>query len=455
MAIAMMEATANKGNRSAMVLDRIALCNQTSARLEKYDIDHGVLQSGHWRYRPDRPIQVCSAQTLEKRGDFPAIDLLVVDECHCSRKDTINFIQNAPEKVRTIGLSASPFTKGLGATYDCVVSTVTTKWLVENKYLAPLRVFIAKEIDMKGAKKVAGEWSQAEATERGIKITGDIVTEWVKKTHEIFGKPEKTIVFCAGVAHGEDLSRKFAEAGYNFVSISYKDDDEFKRQVIEDFSKPDTSINGLIATDILTKGFDCADVRIGVSARPFSKSFSSHVQQMGRVMRACHGKDFAVWLDHAGNFIRFRDKWESLYADGVQKLDDGFEKTAKEPTDKEKEKAKCPICGAIWPGKSDTCLHCGHTRQRSSQVIDVPGELKELGGAKAEKYSSEQKQKWYSMFLYRAHEKGYKSGWVSNQYLEKFGVWPRGMAETPTQPDSAVSSWIISQNIRFAKARKK
>lgn len=111
MAIAMMEATANKGNRSAMVLDRIALCNQTSARLEKYDIDHGVLQSGHWRYRPDRPIQVCSAQTLEKRGDFPAIDLLVVDECHCSRKDTINFIQNAPEKVRTIGLSASPFTK--------------------------------------------------------------------------------------------------------------------------------------------------------------------------------------------------------------------------------------------------------------------------------------------------------------------------------------------------------
>lgn len=240
MAIAMMEATANKGNRSAMVLDRIALCNQTSARLEKYDIDHGVLQSGHWRYRPDRPIQVCSAQTLEKRGDFPAIDLLVVDECHCSRKDTINFIQNAPEKVRTIGLSASPFTKGLGATYDCVVSTVTTKWLVENKYLAPLRVFIAKEIDMKGAKKVAGEWSQAEATERGIKITGDIVTEWVKKTHEIFGKPEKTIVFCAGVAHGEDLSRKFAEAGYNFVSISYKDDDEFKRQVIEDFSKPDT-----------------------------------------------------------------------------------------------------------------------------------------------------------------------------------------------------------------------
>ena len=68
-----------------------------------------------------------------------------------------------------------------------------------------------------------------------------------------------------------DLSKKFAEAGYNFVSISYKDDDAYKREVIEEFSKPDTSINGLIATDILTKGFDVPDVKIGVSARPFSK----------------------------------------------------------------------------------------------------------------------------------------------------------------------------------------
>ena len=70
MAIALLDASADKGNRAAMVLDRIVLCNQTSARLDKYGIDHGVLQSGHWRFRPDRKIQICSAQTLEKRGSF-------------------------------------------------------------------------------------------------------------------------------------------------------------------------------------------------------------------------------------------------------------------------------------------------------------------------------------------------------------------------------------------------
>jgi len=63
-----MKAVKEKGNKAAMILDRIVLCNQTSKRLEKYGIDHGVLQSGHWRYRPYENIQVCSAQTLEKRG---------------------------------------------------------------------------------------------------------------------------------------------------------------------------------------------------------------------------------------------------------------------------------------------------------------------------------------------------------------------------------------------------
>jgi len=71
MAIALLEATKKKGNKGAMIVDRIILCDQTSLRLDKYDIDHGVLQSGHWRDRPYENIQVCSAQTLERRGDFP------------------------------------------------------------------------------------------------------------------------------------------------------------------------------------------------------------------------------------------------------------------------------------------------------------------------------------------------------------------------------------------------
>ena len=454
MAISLMAATEQKGNRAAMVLDRIVLCDQTSMRLEKYGIDHGVLQSGHWRYRPDRKIQICSAQTLEKRGSFPGLNLLIVDEAHVQREQTIEFIKTNPQ-VKVIGLSASPFTKGLGSTYSTVVSATTTQELVDNGWLAPLRVFIAKQIDMTGAKKVAGEWSPKEATERGVKITGDVVTEWVKMTHELFGVPRKTIVFCAGVAHGQDLAEKFSEAGYNFVSISYKDDDEFKKDAIAEFAKPDTSIHGLIATDILTKGFDVSDVMIGVSARPFTKSFSSHVQQMGRVMRAFPGKEFAAWLDHSGNYLRFRDQWDTLYADGVQELDDGTEKPKPEPTEYEKKKAICPACGALWPGDSDTCFHCGHVRARINNVVEVPGQLLELEHTKSEKYDAATKQRWYSELLYIESTWKVRPHYAYAMFIKKFGIKPHGYQKTPRVAGPEVVGWLKSTFIanKYARAR--
>lgn len=448
MAIALLEATRTKGNKAAMLLDRIILCEQTSQRLQRYDIDHGVMQSGHWRYRPFEHIQVCSAQTLERRGSFPGLNLLIVDEAHQTRQQTVEFIKNNPE-VKVIGLTATPFTKGLGNVYENVVSTVTTKQLVDEKILVPLRVFISTEIDMEGAKKVAGEWSSDEIEKRGMKITGDIVAEWIKKTHEIFGGPRKTIVFCAGVAHGTDLMRKFAEQGYNFIAVSYMDDDEFKKDVITEFSKPDTEIHGLIATDILTKGFDVPDVMIGVSARPFSKSLSSHIQQMGRVMRGHEGKEFAVWLDHSGNYLRFREDWEEVFHNGVHNLDDGREKAKKEPTEKEKKESKCPVCEALWPRGSDTCTNCGHVRERKSQVVTVPGEMRELGAMQ----SFETKQQWWSMLNWYIEHSGWSRGRAAHTYREKFGVWPRGLADKAAMPNAEIEKFIKARLIRYLKGK--
>ena len=414
-----------------------------------------------------------------------------------------------------------------------------------------------------------------------MQITGDIVAEWIKKTHEIFGKPEKTVVFCSGVEHGADLAKQFAAQGYNFISISYKDDADFKREVIADFEKPDTEIIGLIACDILTKGFDCvlegsmvltdnglvrieevtidakiwdghefvshggaiykgvrnvityagltatsdhlvktkegwipfgrcADeqisivstgnggkaiqehegyfsgnqkkigqtegrvwdilnagprnsftcqgllihncpgVKIGVSARPFSKSLSSHIQQMGRVMRSAPEKSFGVWLDHAGNYLRFQEDWDQIYNEGVQTLDDGKEKAKKEKNEGEKEAAKCPKCGAMWPSQSDTCLHCGHTRQRKNKVDSVPGEMEELTASK----TREEKQEWWSMCQYKVNYNGWSSGRALASYRDKFGVWPKGLADAPKAPDIAFEKAVKAALIRYMKGKK-
>lgn len=451
-AMSIMKAVSEKFNRTAMVLDRIVLVEQTSLRLGKYGIEHGVMQSGHWRHRPMERIQICSAQTLEKRQSFPDIDLLIIDECHVQRKKTVEFIQNNP-KIKVIGLTATPFTKGLGEVYTHVVGASSTGELIDKGWLAPLKVFIAKEIDMRGAKKVAGEWSADEVSTRGMKITGDIVSEWVKKTHEVFGGPRKTVVFCSGVEHGRDLVRKFEEAGYNFKSISYKEDDQFKKDTIEDFSKPDTDIHGLIATDILTRGFDVPDVMIGVSARPFSKSFSSHVQQLGRVMRPYDGKEFGIWLDHSGNYLRFRDDWDELYDEGVKRLKEGGERAKKEPKEREKKEAKCPKCGVLWTFPDDKCGECGHIRTKMKNIMAIPGEMLEL--VSANQKLSISKQDFYSQVLYYARSKGFNDGWASHKYKEKFGVWPKGMRQDATAPSPETLKWIKSRFIAWSKSKAK
>jgi superfamily II DNA or RNA helicase len=451
-AMAIMKAVAEKFKKCAMVLDRIVLVDQTSRRLDKYGIQHGVMQAGHWRDKPDEHIQVCSSQTLEMRKSFPEIDLLIVDECHVTRKGLVKFIKENPH-IRVIGLTATPFTKGLGDIYTHVVGATPTGDLIDKGWLVPLKVYVAKEIDMTGIKKRAGEWAAEDVTAQGIKIVGDVVHEWHKKTHEIFGKPVKTIVFSAGVEHSRELVNRFAIAGYNFVSISYKEDDQYKKEIIEEFSKPDTDIHGLIATDILTRGFDVSDVLIGVSARPFSKSFSSHVQQMGRVMRSHPGKEFGVWLDHSGNFLRFRNDWDKIFYEGVTELKEGGEKAKKEPTIKEKQEAICPACKVLWTFSGKICGACGFEKKKPNTIDMVNGELLELQAAN-QKLIIDNKQ-FYAELLYYCKAKGYKDGWAANKYKEKFGVFPRSIPKDIAPPSRSTMKWIQSRNIAYSKSRAK
>jgi hypothetical protein len=268
-----------KGSRSAFVVDRTSLVDQASATLDRYGIPHGIIQANHWRRMHAEPIQVCSAQTLERRGMGGDWKLLIIDEAHCVRDGIVKWMQKH-NRVRVVGLTATPFSKGLSELYSNVVNVTTTNDEIAAGFLVPLRMYAAKAIDMTGAKVVAGEWAEKEIERRGTEIVGDVVSEWITQTQKHFGGAAKTLVFSATVAHGDELVRQFQAADFNFVQISYKDgNDADRRAIIEEFRKPNSSIVGLISCEALTKGFDVPDVRVGVACRPYRKSFSSHIQQ--------------------------------------------------------------------------------------------------------------------------------------------------------------------------------
>lgn len=373
-----------KGSDTYFIVDRVQLVNQTSAMLDRYGIDHGVRQADHWRFRPYLKTQVCSAQTLEKTRGFKADGgLIFIDEAHSTRDYIIELIKSTTSRV--IGLTATPFTKGLADAYTNVVNVTTTNQLIAQNFLTPVRAFACVEPDMDGARIVAGEYANKEIEERGGKIVGDIVAEWTQKTSEHFGGPVKTIVFSATVAHGEEICRAFQKAGHNFAQVSFLTEESERAAILAEFSKPDSRYVGLVSVDALAKGFDQVDIMAGIDARPLRKSFSTFVQMLGRVMRIAPGAakerfGYALWLDHSGNYLRFQHDLADLFENGVKELDDGkLDATArKKPDEKEKQELVCS-CGAILPPAAKVCPACGKERVKRSMIETVAGKMVEIG----------------------------------------------------------------------------
>jgi superfamily II DNA or RNA helicase len=432
-----------KGRRAVFVADRIALINQTSATLDQYGIPHGVIQSKHERFRPWEKIQVASAQTLARR-QWPECDLVIVDEAHGLNKTVIDRIR--ARDVLVIGLTATPFTRGLGRYYDAVVSVTTTNKLIESGHLVPFRVFAASEPDMAGAKVVAGEWSDAEASSRSMPIVGDCVAEYLKH-----GNGKKFIAFGCDVPHCEELQRQFQAAGVVTELYTYRTGDDERAAMVDEFRKPDSYIRGLVSVSALSKGFDVPDVEVIIMARPLKSSLAEHIQILGRGLRPYPGKSECLVLDHAGNTMRFWEAMQAFFEEGAGELDDGSPKSKKKAAAKpEREPVKCGNCKHVHP-PMPACPACGQVYpKRRSEVVHAAGELTELGAARARR---EDKQAFYSQLLFVAGERGYKPGWAANKYREKFGTWPRNLAEEPIPPSADLLNWVRSRNIAFAKRR--
>ena len=434
-----------KGKRAIFVADRIALINQTSKMFDQFGIPHGILQSQHWRYRPYENIQVASAQTLARRK-FPDTDLIIVDECHSLMKVVLNRIEK--RDCVTIGLSATPFTKGLGKYYDAVKSVTTTNKLIADGFLANFEVYAASEPDMKGAKVIAGEWAENDAAERAMPIVGDCVREYLKH-----GNGKKFIAFACNVAHCEALRDQFLAAGINVDLYTYKQEDEYRDELVTEFRKPNSMVRGLISVAALSKGFDVPDIEVIIMARPLRSSLSEHIQILGRGLRSHPDKTHCTILDHSGNMKRFWDDMHTFLEHGVDTLCDGSPKEKKEKKDDKKEPRKCPNCHHLH-NPSPACPMCGFTYKVKSEIRHEAGELTKLG-SKVKSSTLFEELAYYALVT-RKKEPAAAQKWIQAMHKGMTGQWSnRKITDaTPIVPTIETINKIKHQNIKWSKARR-
>jgi superfamily II DNA or RNA helicase len=450
-AAAIVNMARNKGKRVLFCVPAISLIDQTVERFRQNGIyEIGVMQGQHEMTDYEQPVQVCSVQTLARRT-IPAADLVIIDEAHVMFKLYEDWM-NRPEwkKVPFIGLTATPWAKGMGASgrWDHLVIGSTLQDLIDLGHLSSFRVFAPAHPDLAGVKTIAGDYDLkglGYAMDKKA-LVADIVTTWLER-----GQNRSTICFAVNRVHAKHIQEQFLASGICAEYMDAYTDLVDRQKIIERFEAGEVKI--ICNVGVLTTGFD-SDVRCIVLARP-TKSEILYVQMIGRGLRTADGKDDCLVLDHSDTTIRL-----GFVTDiGTSKLHDGTanrqatEKTA--PLPKE-----CPSCAFLKPPKLRKCPSCGFEPVARPDVENQDGELYELTPAKKVKldtFSIHQKQTWYRELILHANLRGYKPGWAYWAYKDKFGVAPSNtLSETAADFVSfEVQNWITARNIRKAKAKEK
>ena len=443
-----------KGKRAVFVCDRTTLIIQTSATADGYGLAaHGIVQANHWRRDKTMPFQIASAQTLAKRDFWPDADLIIIDEAHTQLKVWTEYIQRT--KAVCIGLSATPFSPGLGKLFTNLVNATTMHDLTQSGVLVPMRVLSCTRANMEGAATAGGEWTDRAAEERGMEIIGDVVSEWFK-----FAEARKTIVFGATIAHCQELCRQFIDSGVMAAVFTSETTADERAVLLEEYRKADSSLRMLISVEALAKGFDVPDVGCVVDCRPLRKSLSTALQMWGRGLRSSRdtGKTDCLLLDHSGNIVRFKEDFEDIYFNGLDALDMGEKLDKKIRKDEVQDEAKgCPSCG--YKPFAKRCMACGHEYQSPALVEAFPGEMREVVFGK-KKLADDHQHLWNQVCTYaRAHSHPDKqSGRACHLFQKITGRTPPQGYRFGDAPNVEITrnvrNKITSLNVAFAQARK-
>ncbi|HEY3620735.1 MAG TPA: DEAD/DEAH box helicase family protein [Candidatus Sulfotelmatobacter sp.] len=434
-----------KGNRAMFTCPAINLVNQTLKAFEAEGIHRiGVIQAKHERTDWLQPVQIASVQTLIRRA-VPEVDFVIIDECH-NQWDKLNEILDSEEwkdKI-VIGLSATPWAKGMGLRWTKLIVAARTQQLIDEGHLVPFRIYAPQqEADLSKVKITAGDYNEHQLSEAMDKpvLVADIVKTWQERAA---GLP--TFLFAVECKHAQSLQKEFHDAGISCGYIDAYSDDDDRRNTFRRFREGSDKI--IASVGCLVTGVD-EDVRCIVDAAP-TKSEIKHVQKIGRGLRTAPEKRELLILDHAGNTLRL-GMVTDIHHDTMncQKKTDKSAESKDKPAPKPK---KCAKCGMVMAKGERICPGCKAEQLMLSGVTVEDGELVEWGSKSTKpKATMATKQEFYSGLLHIARSRGHQDGWAAHAYREKFGVWPNQLDKVSAPPSREVQNFETGRRIRRAK----
>jgi len=360
MAIVDLASVKNNGN-ILFIAHRREIIDQTSKKLDRIGIRHGVIMGDDGRHDLEAKVQIASIQTLVRR-ELPPADFIIIDECHLSiAKSYIKVIDhygNTP----VLGLTATPWRtdgQGLDKVYQDLVLVSQVKDLVRDGFLVAPDIYTPYVPTLTGVRVRNGDYVESDLTDVMDKrhLIGQIVSHWQNNALN-----KRTVVFACSVAHSKHITQNFLDAGVAAAHIDHHTPRQERDAVLEKLASGEIKVVSNVG--ILTEGWDLPQLQCAIMARP-TKSRSLYLQMAGRIMRAIAGKDGAVLLDHAGNF---QEHYSPI---AVREYDLKAEpkKSGAKPPHSDKV---CPDCYRVCPQNTIVCPNCGFffKKENDKKILD-------------------------------------------------------------------------------------
>jgi len=426
-----------RGGKALILTDRTELLNQAGGAFEKFGLIPNYIRSGEYP-NLNHNCFISMTETFHRRVDkyrdfIESLTMIVVDEAHRASHDKV--LREVKHDCFVIGATATPYRKGktqsgLNEFYQDMVSSVDTPGLIDLGYLARPRYF-GVEVDLKGVKKLGGEYNSNHLQERykKLKTFRGVVDNYVR-----LARGKKTIVFSAGIENSMELCNELTGQGFNARHLDSKNVSDSERiEILKWFNDEPDAI--LCNVSIATTGFNQPDIECVILYRA-TTSLPLYLQMVGRGGRVTETKKEFTILDFGNNISRF-GFWDDPREWSLEKVQSGSEQPAPVKS--------CPSCDAILPATVMECQYCGHKFKPKEQEEAAEVELKEvkrevpehLIGRKlselgvSELADLQQSKAYKHTFIWRvvrslgtdgireyAETMGYGSGWMYRQMRE-------------------------------------
>lgn len=269
----------------------------------------------------DAEVQVlcASVQTIGKsehleRFSPQHFDYVVVDEFHHAAATTYRRLLTHFSPAFLLGLTATPDRTDqsdiLSLCDDNLVFSCHLFEGIRSGLLAPFHYYGIHDesVDYREVPWRSGRFDHEALSNKLATLARarHALKEWRQRSQQ------RTLAFCVSTRHADFMAEQFRRAGVNCAAV-YSGSELGRAQALELLSAGELKV--LFTVDLFNEGVDLPSIDTVMMLRP-TESKIMFLQQLGRGLRRCEGKQHLVVLDFIGNHHSFLQKPQALFGVG-------------------------------------------------------------------------------------------------------------------------------------------